>query len=87
MSNGKLFQANNDLQKLQHKVGMSLRALRVEKRLTQEQLAYVASMSTRHIQKIERGELNITLRTIVRLCSALQVEPIKLFSMMEESGT
>lgn len=87
MSNGKLLQTDKHLHILQRQVGMNLRTLRVAKHLTQEQLADTASMSARHVQKIEHGELNITLRTIVRLCSALQVEPIKLFSKMEEAST
>jgi len=87
MLNGKFLQTDKELHILQRQVGINLRKLRVEKHLTQEQLADIASMSARHIQKIERGELNITLRTIVRLCSALHVEPIKLFSKMEEAST
>lgn len=61
-----------DLQKL---VGVNLRVLREERRLSQEQLAYIAGLATRHLQKIEAGQINVTLRTLARIGVALEIEP------------
>ena len=61
-----------DLQKL---VGLNLRMHREKRSLTQEQLAHSAGMATRHLQKIEAGRVNVTIRTIARLIHALGLEP------------
>jgi DNA-binding Xre family transcriptional regulator len=35
-------------------------------------------IATRHFQKLEAGELNLTLRTLCRLAEALEVRPADL---------
>lgn len=60
---------------LQKLIGSNVRELRESRSLTQEQLAYTSGTAARHLQKIEAGQINITLRTIARLCWALGVEP------------
>jgi transcriptional regulator with XRE-family HTH domain len=57
----------------------ALRARRRQLRLTQEDVAERLGMITRQYQKIESGEVNVTLRTLVRLCDALSVELRELF--------
>jgi transcriptional regulator with XRE-family HTH domain len=59
---------------LQVRVGANLRRFREERDLTQEQLAHAAGLATRHLQKIEAGRVNVTLRTLGRLGSSLGVE-------------
>jgi transcriptional regulator with XRE-family HTH domain len=54
--------------------GCTIRALRVARGLTQEALALRVGMGWRHLQKIEAGEVNLTLRTICRFAAALQVD-------------
>jgi len=51
--------------------GASLRRERMSKRLTQERLAELCDLNTRTIQKIEAGQLNILLTTLMRLRHAL----------------
>ena len=53
------------------RVGANVRVLRERRGLTQDHLAYVAGLATRHLQKIEAGQVNVTLRTIARLAAAL----------------
>lgn len=69
-----LYQAPAFLE-IQRRVGANIRKLRLEKELTQEQLAYLAGLSTRVFQRAEAGESNLTLVTISRLCTALSVRP------------
>ena len=59
---------------LQKQVGVNLRRFREARGFTQEQLAHMAHLATRHLQKIEAGQVNVTLRTLGRLGSALDVE-------------
>ena len=51
--------------------GSNVRRERVSRKLTQEQLAELAEVNPRTIQKIEAGKLNILITTVWRLQSAL----------------
>jgi transcriptional regulator with XRE-family HTH domain len=43
--------------------------------MTQETLAAAVGIGSRHLQKIEAGEVNVTLSTICRIASVLAVDP------------
>jgi transcriptional regulator with XRE-family HTH domain len=57
----------------------SLRRLRDAKGLTQEQAAEMAGVNWRHWQKLEAGEVNVTLNTLERICRGLKVDVRELF--------
>ena len=61
--------------------GSTLRRLRVERGLSQEQLADLANLHRNHIGHIERGEKTASLGVILRLSLALEVEPRDLLSV------
>lgn len=42
--------------------------------LTQEDVADRLGMAVRQYQKIESGEVNVTVRTLVRVCGALETD-------------
>jgi transcriptional regulator with XRE-family HTH domain len=65
-----------DLLKL---VGERVRTLRKEKGYTQDQLAEIAQIHNRYISDIERGERNITLETLEKVITALNVLPNEIF--------
>lgn len=60
--------------------GVNLRACRLERGLTQEQLADRAALDRTYISGIERGERNPSLVNLARLAEALQ---IPLFELMK----
>ncbi len=60
-------------------IGENVRFYRLANDLTQERLAQLASINVRHLQKIEAGEVNLTIITVHRLCVALGVQPESLF--------
>ncbi len=64
---------------LQLRVGRAISAVRKARAMTQEELANRAGIGWRHVQKIEAGEINTTLRTICRIAVVLGVDPVKLF--------
>ena len=64
---------------LQLRVGRAVSSVRKARAMTQEELANRAGVGWRHIQKIEAGEINTTLRTICRVAVALGIDPVKLF--------
>jgi transcriptional regulator with XRE-family HTH domain len=58
--------------------GDRLRELRAASGLSQERLAGMAGMHTTYVGRLERGTIAPTLDTIVRLASALDLDPARL---------
>lgn len=59
-------------------VGRNVRRLRQTAGLTQEQLAFEASIDLTYVGGIERGRRNPSLLVMVRIAEALKVEPESL---------
>lgn len=60
-------------------VGSNVRALRIAKGLTQEELAFEADLDLTYVGGIERGKRNPSLLVMVRLASALSVHVVDFF--------
>lgn len=54
-------------------IGRRVAELRAAKGLTQAQFAEVLGVDVTHLQKIEGGRLNVTVRTMVTLAAALEL--------------
>lgn len=61
--------------KEQVEVGQRIRELRQAHGMTQEVAAERAKINPKYLGAIERGEINVTLATMVRLAKALGVSP------------
>ena len=55
-------------------VGKNIRKIRKEKGITQEQLAYDCNFEKSTISRIEAGRANLTLKTMIKLSQAMNVE-------------
>lgn len=60
--------------------GNKLRKLRREKQMSQEELAFKASISPAHLGQIERGQKSPMLTTIHVIANALEVPVTELFT-------
>jgi transcriptional regulator with XRE-family HTH domain len=70
---------------LQRRVGANLRRLRVERGFSQEAFADHLGYHRTFIGGVERGERNLTLRTLERLAAVLEVDPADLFTVTPPS--
>ena len=59
-------------------VGLQIKKLREERNLTQEDLANDCNIPKSQIGRIERGEINTTLRTLSKISKAFNVHPHEL---------
>ncbi|MDA0196498.1 MAG: helix-turn-helix transcriptional regulator [Bacteroidetes bacterium] len=59
--------------------GENLRKVRKGKRLTLEALAFKSDIAFSSIVRIEQGQLNTTICTVIRLAGALEVKKSELF--------
>lgn len=61
-------------------VGANVRRLRVERKLTQEQIAHDAEIDVTYLRGIEAGRRNPSVSVIGRIASALGVTPSDFFT-------
>jgi transcriptional regulator with XRE-family HTH domain len=66
-----------DLQRL---LGANLRAYRQSRHLSQEAFAEVVGVHRTYMGGLERGERNLTLRSVERIAARLGVDPRSLLS-------
>ena len=60
------------------KLGAAVRAQRQELGMSQEALADLAGLDRAHMGKIERGERNVSVLNLLRICHALQIPASRL---------
>ena len=65
---------------LQQTVGQNLRRLRLQRGLSQEQFAEVLGVHRTYMGGVERGERNLTLRSLERIADHLGVDARELLS-------
>ena len=65
---------------LQRTVGRNLRAHRLELGLSQEAFADRLGVHRTYMGGLERGERNLTLKSLERIASRLQLEPLSLMA-------
>ena len=71
--------ATSPFEKAKTKLAQAMRRRRAQLKLTQEDAAHAVDMATRHYQKLEAGELNITLRTLTRLVVTLGLDVSEIY--------
>jgi transcriptional regulator with XRE-family HTH domain len=54
--------------------GSRVRAHRLKRKLSQEQLAERAGLHFTYVSSVERGERNVSLRNILRIAHALELD-------------
>ena len=70
---------------LHDQFGSVLKSVRLERGLSQEQLAFECGLDRTFISLMERGQRQPTLESIFKLAEALDMKPSKLMVMVEKS--
>jgi len=55
------------------KIGTRIKELRIAKQMTQDTLAAKCNWDYQYVSRLESGNTNMTIRTIIKLCYALEV--------------
>lgn len=63
---------------LQRTLGRNLLAFRMEKGLSQETFADALGVHRTYMGGVERGERNLTLKSVEKIAAKLEVDPISL---------
>jgi transcriptional regulator with XRE-family HTH domain len=67
------------MQEIQRLLGKRIRKLRVDKGLSQEDLAGVSGLHRTYVGAVERGEKNLTLSTLLTIAKTLDTSISALF--------
>ena len=67
--------------------GRAIRELRARRGFSQEDLGFASHLHRNYVGAIERGEINPTMRTILRLAIGLRVRPSELIALAEQRHT
>jgi transcriptional regulator with XRE-family HTH domain len=67
--------ASQRAREVMQQLGGNLQRLRVKQGWTQERLAEVTGLDLSYTQRVERGQINVTLGTLVTFADALGVPP------------
>ena len=68
-------------------LGKRIQSIREKQGLTQEQLEEKTGVNTKYISAIERGQKNVTVKTLGKIVSGLQIELYELFLPIETIGS
>ncbi len=67
------------------KLGAHIKKLRLEKGMTQKELAGEMGIDFQHIYRLEKGEQNVSYLTIRNVAKGLSINPSELLRGLDES--
>lgn len=67
-------------------LGEAIRRLRVERGISQEDLAHLSGLDRSYMGGVERGERNLGVANVIRIAHSLNLRPSELFAEAERGG-
>ncbi|WP_095953558.1 helix-turn-helix domain-containing protein [Flavobacterium sp. ACN6] len=64
---------------IQQKVGKRIQEIRIQKNISQQDLASKCNFEKSNMSRLEKGNANATLSTLEKVCDALQIDFTELF--------
>lgn len=71
-----MMELNADLQKY---IGRRILDIRLKNKQTQQDIEFLTGIDSAEVSKYESGKRNLTLKTLMKFASALEVHPKELF--------
>lgn len=68
-------------------LGIHIRQLRENKNLSQQDLANDCGIPKIQIGRIERAEINTTVKTLIKIANAMNIEPKDLLNIISKKQT
>lgn len=62
------------------KIGKKIKAIRLSKNMTQNELAIACEFEKATMSRIESGQTNSTIRTLLKISDGLEVQIVDLFN-------
>jgi len=59
---------------IKYLVSCAIKKFRLEKKISQENLALISNISRRHMSSIESGETDIRTQTLEKICKGLKIK-------------
>jgi transcriptional regulator with XRE-family HTH domain len=75
--------SDESLQEFLKLIASNFKKERIEQGFTQEKLAEMNDIDYKYYQRIESGNVNITMKTLLKLSESLNINPLKLFGEEE----
>ena len=76
---------NQEKPRILAQFGDALRKLRLDASFSQEELAENAGIDRSYLGAIERGEHNVALLNIIKIASALKIDPHRLLKVFDQN--
>lgn len=68
---------------IEEQIGERIKKIRIEKKLTQEQLAWEANVDRTYMNHVENGRKNISVRSLEKIIKALDVSFHEFFKTIK----
>lgn len=65
---------------IREKIGLRIKALRTERKLTQEAVAYLADVDRTFMNHVENGKRNISISTLEKITKGLNISLSEFFT-------
>lgn len=74
----------NDFSDIFKKIGLKIKLLRIERKISQQDLAASCNFEKSNLARIESGRTNPTVGTLLKICQALDISISQLFDFKDE---
>lgn len=72
-----------DFPEISKKIGQRIKTLRLERKITQQDLAAACNFEKSNLARIEAGRTNPTIGTLEKICQALDINISQLFDFQD----
>ena len=66
-------------------IGAKIREIRLQKKLTQKELAFILDIEISQITRIETGKINTSILNLIKISKALEIDIKELFNFTIEN--